>query len=141
MNSIPNELYESARIDGCNDFRCFFRIALPLSAPIIAVMVLYFAVASWNSYFQALIYINKAEKFPLQLVLRNILIFGQMMLMNQETFGNLSQEEQLYIIQRARMAEAMKYAVVYIASAPLLIAYPFVQKHFVKGIMIGALKG
>ncbi len=81
MNSIPNEVYESAKIDGANEFRCFFQIALPLSSAIIAVMALYFAVGSWNSYFQALVYITKSALFPLQLVLRNILIEGQMLMM------------------------------------------------------------
>lgn len=139
--SIPNELYESASMDGAGEWWCFFRIALPLATPIIAVMSLYFAVSQWNSYFSAMIYINKKQLFPLQLVLRNILILNQQMMMDPEYFSTLSADEQSAVMAKARLAESMKYAVVFIASAPMLIAYPFVQKYFVKGIMIGSLKG
>ena len=137
-NSIPEELYESARIDGANECGGFFRIALPLAAPIIAVMTLYYGVARWNDYYTALIYVSKARYQPLQLVLRSILIMNESALVDA---GNLSSEEMELMARRAYMAEAMKYSIIFIASAPLLAAYPFVQKYFVRGIMIGSLKG
>jgi putative aldouronate transport system permease protein len=139
QTSIPNELYEAARVDGCSNFGMFFRIALPLSAPIIAVMTLFYAVDRWNDFFTALIYISDSRFYPLQLVLRNIIIQSQMALQTLE--ATASDEEVLGLTRKAYMAEAMKYALIFIASAPMLIAYPFVQKHFVKGIMIGSLKG
>jgi len=140
-NAIPNELYESARIDGANEFRCFFQIALPLSSAIIAVMALYHAVGIWNAYFSAMIYFTKTNLFPLQLILRAILVRNQAMMTNPDFFASMSSDEQLLMVEKARMAETMKYAVIFVASAPLLIAYPFVQKFFVKGVMIGSLKG
>ena len=140
QNSIPEEIYESARIDGANDFRCFFSIALPLAKPIIAVIALYYAVAHWNAYFNALLYVSKIDYQPLQLVLRSIL------LLNEGALANLDMENAdidmiLEMTRRAYVAQAMKYALIFIASAPLLAIYPFVQKHFVKGVMIGSLKG
>ena len=141
QNSIPNELYESAKIDGANEFTCFFKIAIPLSSAIIAVMALYNAVSGWNAYFGALIYFTKPNLYPLQLVLRQILIENQRMSMDIQFFNTLTSDQQQLAVMQARMAEAMKYSVVFIASAPLLIAYPFVQKFFVKGVMIGSLKG
>jgi putative aldouronate transport system permease protein len=139
--SIPNELYESANIDGANNFYSFIKIALPLSKPIIAVMALYTSVAIWNSYFNALIYLKKSSMYPLQLILRNILIMNQQMVTKQDIFVYLSAEEQVALVHKANLAQSMKYAVIFIASAPLLIAYPFVQKYFVKGVMIGSIKG
>jgi len=139
--SIPGDIYEAAAIDGTNELIIFFWIALPLATPIIAVMALYYAVAIWNQYFSALMYVTKPTLYPLQLVLRNILIFNQTMITDPEYFASLSQDEQLLLVQKAHLAESMKYSVIYIASAPLLVAYPFVQKYFVKGIMIGSLKG
>lgn len=139
--SIPSDIYEAAYIDGAGEWRSFFKIALPLALPIISVMALFFAVGSWNSYFNAMLYINDKKLFPLQLVLRNILILEQEMMMNREFFSSLGGDEQAAVMARARLAESMKYALIFIASAPLLAAYPFVQKYFVKGIMIGSLKG
>ncbi len=140
QNSIPGEIYESARIDGASDFRCFFSIALPLAKPIIAVMALYYGVAHWNAYFNALLYVSKSDYQPLQMVLRSIL------LLNQSALADLDMENAdidmiLEMTRRAYVAHAMKYALIFIASAPLLIMYPFVQKHFVKGVMIGSVKG
>ena len=137
QTSIPEELYESASIDGASNFRIFFQIALPLSSAIIAVMALFYAVSNWNSYFSALIYISNQRFNPLQIVLRNILINNQIML----SIEDMEPEEMLDAARRQLMAEGMKYALIFIASAPLLIAYPFVQKHFVKGVLIGSLKG
>ena len=140
QNSIPNELYESARCDGAGEFRCFFTIALPLAAPITAVLALYFGVAQWNSYFNAMIYLSSAEKFPLQLVLHQLLNASMQALTNPES-GSLTSGEALDLMRQAKIAETMKYSMIFIGSAPLLVAYPFVQKFFIKGMMIGALKG
>lgn len=137
-NSIPDELYESARIDGANDFLCFFKIALPLAAPIIAVMTLYYGVSRWNDYYTSLIYVGQSKYQPLQLVLRSILIDNESSLVFDD---NMNETDLLLTTRRQYMAEAMKYSVIFIASAPLLVAYPFVQKYFVKGMMIGSLKG
>ena len=137
-NSIPGELYESAKIDGATEFTNFFQIALPLAAPILAVMALYYGVARWNDYYTAMIYLSSSDRQPLQMVLRDILLQNQNALVAAE---NLSDEAMELMARRAYMAEAMKYAVIFIASAPLLCAYPFVQKYFVKGMMIGSLKG
>lgn len=142
QNSIPGELYEAAKIDGASDFRQFFTIALPLSAPIIAVMALYYGVGRWNDYFTALIYLNDNDKMPLQIVLRRILIQNQSLSASLTTEQQLMNEEtKEYLERMKRVAEGMKYSLIWIASAPLLIAYPFVQKYFVKGVMIGSLKG
>ena len=138
-NTIPEELYESADIDGASDLRAFVRIALPLAAPIIAVMALFYAVGHWNSYYSALLYVRKSDYFPLQLVLRNILISNEMALANVMLEGDT--EAVAAAAQKAYMAEAMKYALIFIASAPMLCVYPFVQKYFVKGVMIGSVKG
>lgn len=132
-NTIPMELLEAAKIDGCSNFHFFFRIALPLSSAIIAIMVLYYGVGHWNSYFNALIYMTTPEKWPLQLVLRTILV------------QNAAQNEMVKdveTLQRQQMlVELMKYSLIIISSAPILFVYPFIQKHFVKGVMIGSLKG
>lgn len=138
--SIPLELYESATIDGADNIRVFIQIAVPLSKPIIAVMALYYAVARWNSYFDALIYISDDAYQPLQMILRSILLLNQQMLAAIDT-RSMTSEEIADAARLAYMAEGMKYALIFIASAPLLIAYPFVQKYFVKGVMIGSLKG
>lgn len=142
QNSIPGDLYEAAKIDGASEFRQFFTIALPLSTPIIAVMSLWYAVGRWNEYFTALIYLNDPDLVPLQIVLRRILIENQSAasMASQEELA-LDPEMKAYYDHLKHMAEGMKYSVIYIASAPLLIAYPFVQKYFVKGVMIGSLKG
>lgn len=138
QNSIPEEVFESARIDGAGELRVFYQIALPLSKPIIAVMALFFGVTRWNDYFTAMIHLSSSKYFPLQLVLRNILITAKEALMDT---SSMSPEEFAAAKYNAYMAEAMKYALIMISSAPLLIAYPFVQKYFVKGVMIGAVKG
>jgi putative aldouronate transport system permease protein len=142
QTTIPEELYEAARMDGCSDFGQFFRIALPLSAPIIAVMALFYGVGRWNDFFTAMIFISNSDLYPLQLVLQNILIGSQTALASLSLSKGSVEDSQLVALTRqAYLAEAMKYALVFIASAPLLIAYPFVQKYFVKGVMIGSLKG
>lgn len=140
QSNVPEELYESARIDGASDLRTFFSIALPLVTPIIAVMTLFFAVARWNDYFNALIYVTRNDYLPLQMVLRSILLNSQTALQKVDT-SSMDAEAIKNAARLAYMAEAMKYALIIVSSAPLLVAYPFVQKHFVKGMMVGAVKG
>ena len=139
QNNIPVSLYESARIDGSGDFNMFLHITLPLSKPIIAVMALFFAVGQWNSFFSAMIFLSSPLKQPLQLVLRNILIEGQML--NKIDLTSMDTLQVQILVKKQLMAQTMKYSVIYIASIPVLIAYPFVQKYFVQGITIGAIKG
>ena len=139
-SSVPNELYEAAYIDGCSEIRAFLVIALPLSGAIIAIMLLFYGVGHWNNYFNALIYLTNSKLHPLQLVLRRILIQNQDMANQLETMS-MSGEEIEALTRRTYLAYAMKYALILISSAPLLIIYPFVQKQFVRGVMIGALKG
>lgn len=137
-SNFPESLAEAAKIDGAGEFRIFFTIALPLSGAIIAVMTLFNALGHWNSYFNALIYINNSEYYPLQLVLRQILVLNQSMNVD---VGAMTTEEMAYQLKKAYMAETMKYSLIFIANLPMLVAYPFVQKHFVKGVMIGSIKG
>ncbi len=139
QNSIPESLYESATIDGASEWINFWRIALPLAKPIIAVIALYYAVSRWNEYYNALIYVSKADYFPLQMQLRNILLLNQSMA--EISVDSMDAAEFAEFERRQYMAMSMKYSLIFIASAPLLIAYPFVQKFFVKGVMIGSLKG
>lgn len=139
-NNIPDELYEAGRIDGCSEFGLFFRIALPLAMPIIAVMCLYYAVGKWNSYFTAMMYLTKQKYQPLSLVLRRILIMNEAPI-DEEGLAALDPKLLEAIAERANLTVVMKYALVIISSAPMLAIYPFIQKYFVKGVMIGALKG
>lgn len=138
--AIPESLYEAAYIDGASEFQSFFAIALPLAAPIVAVMALFVAVGHWNSYYSALLYIRTQSLFPLQLVLRNILITAQNAYQNIDP-STADEDVFTWALRQTYLAESMKYAVIFIASAPLLAAYPFVQKYFVKGVMIGSVKG
>ena len=140
MTAIPEELHESAEIDGASHLTCFLKIALPLSKPIIAVMTLQFAVGAWNSFFGALLYLNRAEMHPLQLVIRNIVILNQNIGINAD-MSLLSDEMINDLAVRARLAESMRYSTIFIASAPMLLLYPFIQKYFAKGMLIGSLKG
>jgi putative aldouronate transport system permease protein len=134
--NVPKELQEASQMDGCSDFGLFFRIVLPLSAPIIAVLALFNAVGHWNQYFNALIYLNNRDIFPLQLILREILVQQQM------SAQMMMQGDDLELLaQQARIADIIKYAVMIVSSLPLLVAYPFVQKYFVKGVLIGSVKG
>jgi putative aldouronate transport system permease protein len=130
QTSIPWELQEAATIDGCSNTGLFLRIILPLSKPIIAVIVLFYTVGHWNAFFNGLIYLNNQELYPLQLVLRQILIMNQTSFMD-ESFG---------MADKLLLAESMKYALIIVASIPVLLIYPFVQRHFVKGVMIGSIK-
>ena len=137
-SSIPNDIYEAAYMDGASEWKCFVKIAIPLAKPIIAVMALYYGMAHWNSYYYALLYIRNVDYYPLQLVLRGILISNELSLNAME---NADAETMAYLVRKAQIAQGMKYAIVFIASAPLLVAYPFLQKYFTKGIMIGSVKG
>jgi putative aldouronate transport system permease protein len=132
LNTVPEELYEASLLDGCNYKKYFFYIVLPLSKAIIAVLVLFYADRMWNNFFDALIYIFDEKKYPLQLVLRSILIDNQ-------ALDLISDDAVLAEVSRA--TELIKYSVVIAASLPMLCLYPFIQKHFVSGIMIGAVKG
>lgn len=131
QTSIPWEMQEAAMIDGCSNFGILRHVVLPLSKPIIAVMVLFYAVHHWNAFFNALIYLRDRDLYPLQLVLREILVANQSALM----------EDSVDMVESLMLAESMKYALIIVASVPVLIIYPFVQKHFVKGVMIGSVKG
>jgi putative aldouronate transport system permease protein len=139
QTTIPKELFEAANIDGCSDIGAFFKIALPLSGSIIAVMTLFYGVSHWNGFFNGLIYLSKDKYYPLQLILRRILLQSQSAL---EDLGSMATDEQMIeAMQRVMRAETMKYAVIFIASFPVMVAYLFVQEHFVKGLMLGAVKG
>ena len=132
-SSIPNELLESAQLDGCNDFKFLTKVVIPLSAPIIAVISLFYAIGHWNQYFSALIYLRDANLFPLQLVLRSILTQNEI---DPTMMGDASDLE-----SKIGLANLLKYSLIVVASIPVLVIYPFVQKHFVKGVMIGSIKG
>ena len=132
QTSIPGELYEAARIDGADNMKILFQLVLPLSMPILAVMVLYYGVAHWNSYFSALVYIRDTDRYPLQLVMRNF--FSGQDYVEQGAGGDDA-------TQMLLLNETMKYALIVIASVPMLILYPLLQRFFVKGVMLGAIKG
>ena len=136
QNSLPDEMLESAKVDGCSTFRFFFQMAVPLSTPIIAVMALFTAVSQWNSFFSALIYLQSSDLYPLQLVLRSILISSQM-----SAHGADAVVDPESIVEAQRYAELIKYALIMVASVPVLALYPFLQRFFVKGMMIGSVKG
>lgn len=134
--SIPFELQEAALIDGCSNIQILLRIILPLSMPIVSVMIIYYGVAHWNSYFRALIYLSSEKKYPLMLVLRQLLVMEEMQdMVGSSTGDTVAFADQLLII------ETMKYALMVVASLPVICLYPFLQKHFAKGVMVGAVKG
>ncbi len=134
QQSIPDDLVEASKIDGASDFHIFRKVVLPLSLPIIAVMALFHAVSLWNQYFTALIYLSDRELYPLQLIIREILIINQMGLEE----GSAGVMESL--VEQVKNASLVKYAVIIISSLPLLIVYPFLQRFFVKGVLIGSVK-
>lgn len=131
-NNIPKEVFEAAQIDGCDHFKFLIKIVLPLSGSIIAVIGLFYAVGHWNAFFNALIYIRSERLFPLQLVLRDILVVNQI----DNSMLDLKQ-----IMEKQALSELLKYSAIVVASVPMLILYPFVQRFFVKGLMAGAVKG
>ncbi len=137
QSTIPKGLEEAAIIDGASNLKLFFKIILPLSAPIIAVMALFYGVGHWNGYFNALIYISDRDLFPLQLVLREILVLQDMSSNNTNITGETAQ----LINSNQQLAAIIKYGVMIVSSLPVIIVYPFLQRYFVKGVMIGSLKG
>ncbi len=139
-STIPWELHEAAFLDGCSDFKLFTKVVLPLSAPIVVVMALYYGVGHWNSYFGAMIYIKDRALYPLQVFLREILSLSTFASAAMES-GTLSAEEMAAMLQEAETANLVKYGVIVVSTLPMLILYPFLQKFFAKGVMIGAVKG
>ena len=133
QNSIPHEMLEASQIDGCNDAQFFFRMVLPLSKAILAVITLYYAVAHWNGWFDAFIYLSDRDMYPLQLILRDILIVS-----NIDTTA-IDDPELIERMEYTR--DLVKYALIVVASVPMMMLYPFVQKYFIKGVMVGSLKG
>ncbi|MFP4976847.1 carbohydrate ABC transporter permease [Paenibacillus sp. CN-4] len=129
--SIPKELEESAFLDGAGHFTILFRIFIPLSMPVVAVLILYYGVGHWNSWFNAMIFLRDQDLFPIQLVVRNIILEND----NANMIGTTT------LIQSRDVAETLKYAAIIVTTAPILLLYPFLQKYFVKGVMVGALKG
>jgi putative aldouronate transport system permease protein len=134
QSTVPEELVEAAEIDGCTEFGALWRVVLPISRPIIAVLALIFAVGQWNSYFYALIFLNSQNLYPLQLLLREILVLGEM---SPAAISNLTPAE---IQNFENFSELVKYALVVVVSLPMLALYPFAQRYFVKGMRIGSLK-
>lgn len=133
QNSIPKELQEAAAIDGCTNTGTLTRIVLPLSKPILAVLIMYYGVGHWNAYFNAMIYLNDRWRFPLQLIIREILI--------QDNMTGMSSMNEGVTVGQMLLSEGVKYAVIVVASIPMLALYPFLQKYFAKGVTVGAIKG
>lgn len=131
QQSIPDELLEAARLDGSDNFRFFFSIVLPLSKSIIVVMILFYAVSHWNSYFNAMIYLKDVDKHPLQLILRSILF--------ENSLGDMVEDAATLAAQQ-KLGDLIKYGVIIASSLPLMILYPFLQRYFIQGVMIGAVK-
>ena len=135
INSIPDELLEAAQLDGANTAQYLFKVVLPLSKPILAVITLFYAVGHWNDFYSALIYINSQQLLPLQSILRKLLLSTQMTL---QITSSMSPDE---IMRKTQLAQTLKYSSIIVSTVPVLCLYPLVQKHFVKGIMIGSVKG
>lgn len=134
FQQIPNELHESGYVDGANDFQIFWRVILPLSVPVLATMVLFYSVMHWNSFFPAMLYLDEKAKYPVQIIMRNMVIQGDL----SDTQGAAAEMS----AAGARITGLnIKYAVIFVTILPILLVYPFIQKYFVKGMMIGSLKG
>ncbi|MEA4824122.1 MAG: carbohydrate ABC transporter permease [Clostridiaceae bacterium] len=138
QNGVPKEIEEAAFIDGCSPIRAFATIVMPLSKALIGVMALYYGVGHWNSYFSAMIYITDRSKYPLQLVLREILVENQM---KADMMTSGAYVDELLLDAQVKAASLIRYAVIIVSSLPVLIVYPFLQKYFDKGVMIGSIKG
>ena len=132
QSTIPDEMLESASIDGCDDFTFLIKMVIPLSASIIAVNVLLYAVSHWNSYFNAMMYLNKAERYPLQLVLRDILL--------QDETASVTMDVSRYM-EKQKLRYLLQYSTIVVSTVPVMLLYPLVQRYFVKGMMVGAVKG
>lgn len=140
QTNIPDSLLESAKLDGCSDFMFLIKIVIPLSMAIIAVIMLYTGVGMWNSYMSAFLYLSSNKKMPLQIILRQILLMNQMLGMDVTTnAAALAMSEEA--VEMSYQSELLKYSLIVVSSVPLMIAYPFVQRYFMKGVMIGAIKG
>jgi putative aldouronate transport system permease protein len=135
--SIPRELEESAIVDGASDFTIFFKIVLPLSAPIIAVIALFVGVGRWNGFMDALIYLSDRSKYPLQMILRELLILQDM----SSNTSSANASVQMAAFQKAQLAAVIKYGVMIVSTLPIIVVYPFLQRFFVKGMLVGSLKG
>lgn len=133
VNTIPDELYEASQLDGCSPFRYLLSVVIPLSKPILAVLTLYYGIAKWNSYFDAMIYLNNKQLMPLQIILREILILNQI--------DHTMVTDAKAIAAQRGLSDLLKYSTIVVASLPVILMYPFAQRYFVKGIMIGAVKG
>jgi multiple sugar transport system permease protein/putative aldouronate transport system permease protein len=133
QTSVPHELLEASKLDGCSDAQYFFRVLLPLSHSVVAVIALFYAVGHWNAYFNAFLYLSKKELYPLQLFLREILVQNQF---SSDILADPDMAQQLLGLQ-----DTLKYAIIVLSTVPLMCLYPFAQRHFVKGVMIGSLKG
>jgi putative aldouronate transport system permease protein len=133
-STIPSALLESAKVEGCKDLTFFRKIVLPLSKPVIAIMVLFYAIGSWNSWFNGMLYLQDQSKYTLNLILRSILIEVDVSSsqMNMAALDNL--------LAQQKVAQLVKYVVIIVSSVPVLLIYPFIQKHFIKGVMIGSIK-
>lgn len=138
QSTIPLEIEEAAIMDGASYFRRFFSIILPLSKPIIAVMALFYGVGHWNQYFNALIYISDRDKYPLQMILREILVLQDM---SSNPTLQMTGEMAEFLYSQQQLGQVIKYGVMIVSTLPLIMIYPFLQKYFVKGVMIGSLKG
>lgn len=136
QSGIPDELFDAAVIDGCDHFKFFLKIVLPLSPALIAVMVLFAAVSQWNSWFNAMIYLGKQNQMPLQLILRNIIVSAEAFMREME-MTDIGDDA----ARMTMLAESMKYAVIIVSTFPVMCLYPFIQKYFIKGVMIGSIKG
>ena len=121
-------------LDGANTFQMLWHVLLPLVKPTLAVLVLYYAVGHWNDYFSALIFLKDKELMPLQTILRDILVVGKIDM-------QITAAEMEAIVQKMKQAQTLKYSVIVVSTVPLMLVYPFIQKHFVKGVMVGAVKG
>ena len=135
FQSLPEELHQAAEIDGCSYWQYLIKVTLPLTKPVLSVITLFYAVGHWNAFFGALMYLSNRELYPLQLVLRSILLASQIMM------SDLATADAEFLANKQGMADLIKYSVIVASAAPLIMVYPFIQKYFVKGIMIGSLKG
>ncbi|MDR3120438.1 MAG: carbohydrate ABC transporter permease [Clostridiales bacterium] len=130
--SLPFELYEAAELDGCSNFGFFFRVALPLSSTVVAVMILFYSTAQWNMFMNALMFLSDSDKMPLQVILRNLILINQV---------NQLSTDMTAVAEQQKLADQLKFGIIVVAALPLLCVYPFIQKYFARGIMIGSIKG
>ena len=133
QNSVPEEIIEAATIDGCGNVQTLVRVVLPLSKSIYAVLVIFYAVSHWNSYFDAMVYLSSEDKYPLQLILRQLLLESTQIKDDMGLSQTIAEASLAYV--------SLQYAIIVVSSLPLIIVYPFMQKYFTKGIMVGAVKG